>query len=1001
MKSFKIFLICLLCILSASLAVACGDPEPTPTPGPEEWAPSGVTLNFIDASAESRIIAYASESDAKYASELIALLKEREMNISETAIYLDGSSDGNGILIGNTSRKASLKAKALFDEKKAAAPDDFHWAFCYWDGDLAVYADSDIGYDKAFDDLLKNYAVGSTLSIRDDLCHSSVYTKAEYDEYIAELERIEAEKRKKENDKLLKKFLPIYEEQLEKIRKGKLFGVASKSIGVSSWKKAPTVPTSDRPRLLVTKDTLPLVRAALKDDTATNRRFKELLDTEDDDLGKCGEVLDGFGERPGLHNYDKAILELIQIKALGYLVYGHELYGYQAIVYMKNFLLTLDIQYINNDQCREYGNTMFTAALVYDWCYDLLTDEDKIQLMAGIETRTAAGECGDPSTLSGIYKRKMEVGFPPSGQSSVSSHGSERQVLRDFLSAAIAFYGDNNSWWDYVAARVYDDYVDTRNYYYQSGISQQGTGVYVYGRHISDMYSAWMLMTATGENPYIGMENIMVNLLGYECAPGKIFSDGDGSLETKDTTKMVHLALLSAYLFENEAMLAQAEHLLGDTALGPNTIDLTSAMLVALRGMSDISPAEDRYEGMSLIQYNGHPVGQYITHSAWNDPDSCAVFMKMKEHTTANHEHADAGTFVIYYKGLLSGEAGIYSGYSSEHTRHYHQATVSHNGLLIFDAEKWNYDSTDNKVKWYSGGQRWPSESYTLEEWLKSADHETGKVTGRQHAYTDKTESSPLYAYIAGDITKAYPSETVDYVGRRMLTVYTGDSEFPTVLFVYDDITSDKPTYEKRFLFHINSQDAPTVDRINQTVTVEGGEGRIVLTCLTNNVTINEVGGRILDENGNYDCVASSNYLINGKQNVANNNLDDGHWGRIEIVAPEDASATFMNVIYVTDRGNANAPVIKPITQASGVEGGVFDGKIAAVFATSRERENGEISFKTESEGNISYYVSGVAAGNWSVSVDGKSCGTCTATEEGGLLTFTAPAGTVTIVPAK
>ena len=1001
MKALKSLLICLILILSATLAIACSDPNPPTPPEPDAWEPSGVTLNFIAPSASVCTVAYASEGDAQYADALIKLLSEREMNVSETAILADSSLPDKALLIGSTSKTASVKAKALFDEKKAAAPNDFHWAFCYWEGYLAIYADSELGYTKAFDALLSTYAIGTTLSLRDDLCESGVYTKEEYDEYIAELERIEAEKKKEENDRLLKEFLPIYEEQLEDIQKNRRFGTATKNIGKSEWKSAPTVPTSDRPRLLVTSDTLPLVREALRDDTATNRRFKELLDSVDDDLGKCGAVLDGFGERPGLHNYDKAILELIQIKALGYLVYEHELYGYQAIVYMKNFLLTLDIQYINNDQCREYGNTMFTAALVYDWCYDLLTDEDKKQLMAGIETRTASGECGDPSRLSGIYKRKMEVGFPPSGQSSVSSHGSERQVLRDFLSAAIAFYGDNNSWWDYVAARVYDDYVDTRNYYYQSGISQQGTGVYVYGRHISDMYSAWMLMTATGENPYVGMEKIMVNLLGYECAPGKIFSDGDGSLETKDATKMVHLALLSAYLFENEAMLAQAEHLLGDTALGPNTIDLTSAMLVALRGMSDISPAENRYEGMSLIQYNGHPVGQYITHSAWNDPNSCAVFMKMKERTTANHEHADAGTFVIYYKGLLSGEAGIYSGYSSDHTRQYHQATVSHNGLLIFDASKWNYSSTDKKIKWYSGGQRWPGESYTLEGWLSSEDYTTGKVTGRQHAYTDDTESSPLYAYIAGDITKAYPSETVDYVGRRMLTVYTGNEEFPTVLFVYDDITSDRSQYEKRFLFHVNSQDAPTVDRESQTVIVEGGEGRIVLTCLSKDVTINEVGGRVLDENGNYDCVASSNYLINGYQNVANNNLDDGHWGRIEIVAPEDRDATFMNVIYVTDRGNKNAPVIKSVTQANGVEGGVFDKKIAAVFATSRERETEQISFKTSGENAISYYVSGLAEGKWTVKVDDKDCGICSATAEGGLLTFTAPAGRVVISPAN
>ena len=45
----------------------------------------------------------------------------------------------------------------------------------------------------------------------------------------------------------------------------------------------------------------------------------------------------------------------------------------------------------------------------------------------------------------------------------------------------------------------------------------------------------------------------------------------------------------------------------------------------------------------------------------------------------------------------------------------------------------------------------------------------------------------------------------------------------------------------------------------------------------------------------------------------------------------------------------------------------------------------------------MSYYVSGVAAGDWTVTVGGKTVGTFSATAEGGLLTFTAPAGALTL----
>jgi hypothetical protein len=108
-----------------------------------------------------------------------------------------------------------------------------------------------------------------------------------------------------------------------------------------------------------------------------------------------------------------------------------------------------------------------------------------------------------------------------------------------------------------------------------------------------------------------------------------------------------------------------------------------------------------------------------------------------------------------------------------------------------------------------------------------------------------------------------------------------------------------------------------------------------------------------------------------------------------------------MNVLYVTDKGNKNAADVVSVTKASGLEGGVFNGKIAGLFASSRTGATEQLSCTTKGEDNIDYYVSGVAAGEWSVTVDGKDCGTYTATAEGGLLTFTAPAGAVVITPAN
>ena len=75
---------------------------------------------------------------------------------------------------------------------------------------------------------------------------------------------------------------------------------------------------------------------------------------------------------------------------------------------------------------------------------------------------------------------------------------------------------------------------------------------------------------------------------------------------------------------------------------------------------------------------------------------------------------------------------------------------------------------------------------------------------------------------------------------------------------------------------------------------------------------------------------------------------------------------------------------------------GTVIGSVAAVFVNSPDRETEEISFTAEGEGTLTYYVSGVAAGRWTINGGTR---TAKATEDGGLLVFTAPAGTVTLTP--
>ena len=711
----------------------------------------------------------------------------------------------------------------------------------------------------------------------------------------------------------------------------------------------------------------------------------------------------------GNHNYDPRILAIIEAKALVYRIMyeqnfadgtpealERDMYGYQAVIAIKNYLKTLRVEtYVGDDTSRYFGHVMYTAAEVYDWCKPILTESDKHQIILGVVERCCAGKTGDGS------RNKLSVNYPPISDQTFTGHSSETMLLRDYFAFAVAIYDDDPTWYNYIASGILNRFVPGRIYYFQSGMTHQGVSNYVHIRHAGDLYAAWIFQAATGKNPYTGIENTMISVLGYQLSDGTgVFEDGDGNNPT--IQKYAPLVLMASAICELGGFEDNADTLYTwfyelngfDTHYRSTLYNNTYAsfFIFALQGQEMNS---DKYDGLDVIQYNGSPLGQMISRAEWGNPDAAATFMKIKERHTSNHEHNDAGTFQIYYKGLLTGDSGVYgSSTGSDHYTAYSTATVAHNGILVYDTT-----STDAL---YTGGQREPGPKASGGNWEKWLNNETGNydagtVIGMQYGYKDAAKTKAKYAYLAGDVTSSYDTSTqVNHVERRMLTVYTDSTDFPMAFFVYDDVEAKSTSFETKFLLHVNSTSSPSIK--NNTVTINNGVGKLVLTCLTDYARIDKLGGRATNTSGAYNAEKSSNYLVNGVQVYDSTLKDDGCWGRVEIVSTAKATK-MVNVIYVTDVAQYNpAPAVTRIT-GTGVEGGTF-GNIAAVFMTSRTRVTTTQSFTVSGSGNMEYYVSGVAAGTWTVSVGGTTQ-TVTATADGGLLVFTAPAGTVTITPAN
>ncbi len=742
---------------------------------------------------------------------------------------------------------------------------------------------------------------------------------------------------------------------------------AAKSEGraFTPYAAPPKTPIAAHPRVLVNASDLDGIRAALKDERnreAASLFFNAVANPTDGDLGeKVFHEKGTYYYMNGTYNYDEEVLENIQALALDYQLTGNKISGYAAIRAIENFIVTLDVGNFSACGERQYGSVMYTAACVYDWCHDLTTQSDRLRIVSGIEHKIVAGS-------------NMEVGFPPYKQGSVSGHGCEFQILRDYLAFAIAVYDEYPGWWDFVGGRIYEEYVPVREEFYRAGMVPQGISLYVRPRYASDLFSAWLLKAGVGEMPYNAddMKQVMRTVYSYELPFDNGFASGDNHNPKAVDGNFLNYglpALISSYLFNDETMRAQLESrekcFTKFYDENQDCFEYPSVAEYLICSSSGVKAAGDVHEDMDLLLYNGGWLGQTIARSDWGE-NQAAVLMKIGVRTGANHDHSDAGQFQIWYKGMLAGDTGVYDTYGDEHFKKYHQATIAHNCLLINE-----------------NGQKHPGETSKLSSWMTDS-YRTGEVVGVQNGYADDAKTVPLYAYLAGDLSPAYATAGASTVVRRMLAVFdTKNADVPIYFFVFDDVTTMNANAKKTFLLHTKTE--PTV--AGKTVTEVCGDGKLVLQNVFGGDSIEKIGGK------------NNNYNVGGVQ-LTEKNSDDEFWGRVEI-SPNTGNKTdrLLNVAYVCD-----ADKIPGVLKATGISTdavkGAVIGRVAAIFVTSAARRTTAFEFSVERSGDVTYYVSGVKAGNWTVTV-GDSTETVTATEDGGLLVFTAPAGTVTLSPAN
>ena len=738
----------------------------------------------------------------------------------------------------------------------------------------------------------------------------------------------------------------------------------------------PVIPTitptgSEHPRLLFTAADVPTIRANLThpENAEAYALFLELKDQE------CSGILNADLE----NNYDAQALQIIEAKAFDYVINGNIQNGEEAIAAIKNYLMT----YKSPDASTYYaeaGYGIYTAAEVYDWCYDLLDEDEKEEIVAKSQM---------------VAMLFMSIGFPPSAQSSFVSHGSEQQLLRDWMSLAIATYDEYPSIYNYVVARYETEYVPARNYFYQSGGHYQGN---YYGpfRFTWDLWAQTMLvnMSKTDDVEMIytpKTQQVLYQWLYARRPDGELFREGDDGNERYPqasqwykTTNYPFFLAANFYkdgILKNEFM-ANAEY--------PGGKGGVSA--VQMLALNDTTVEAKNKSQLPLTKYISDPIGAMYARTGWNigigAPDVLA-YMKIGQTWASNHVHRDAGSFQIYYKGILASESGEYQIYNDDHNELYNQSSIAHNTLgITSSANPTGVQRIPNKASGNTGTQY-----DTIDELIADAkDNTTGEVIGQEFGPDIYT---PEYTYIAGDIAAAYDSNVQEAV-RSMLFLPMDNGDYPAVFVVFDRITTAEVGSTKTFMLHMQSE--PTIQDnvivITNTATDYNGiyNGMLTNQTLLGYDKITAIGGT-----GHRFEVGGVNYEPDNFR-YSEEGMEEG-WGRVEIsITTTEANQTdyFLNVMYVNDADKALTFEKAELIEAGNVYGvKIFDR--VAIFNKAKARIEDTVTFEIPADADVTTFkvnVAGLKAGTWTITTSDGQTQTAVASEDGGIIYFSAPAGT-------
>ncbi len=564
------------------------------------------------------------------------------------------------------------------------------------------------------------------------------------------------------------------------------------------------VPPSDRPRLWVNSRTLR--------DVISNLESPEHQDAWNSVLAKAREPYSfpfADDELIPINLANRSVISDIEsrmrYKAFAYLVTGDQSLCMEAIDLAERYIRALDPGNIL-DITREIGSAIYNGSLVYDWCYDLLSASDKERL---IENFIRLAE-------------DMEIGWPPFKQNIVYGHGSEKQINRDLLAMSIAISDEDPVPYQYTSYRILEELVPMRRFEYQSPRHSQG---YSYGnsRHMCELYAALMFRRMIDQEVFDpNIKQVYLDFFYRRLTATQIFhGDGDGWMDQGDYS-VIPLAALLAAAYDQHPLIK------GDL-IGKSGFDKVLYLLVDDPELEAVPVDATGLSRLPLTAYATEVTGFMTARTGWhmdNGTNDVVVDMRGGGYHFGNHQHSDAGSFQIFYRGRQVVDLGQYRFYGTPYDSNFNKRSVSHSLMLAVDPEETFSGSSVN-----DGGSRRPSGTpLSVEQLTTTDDFRNGEVVS---AAAGPDPQIPDYSYFSVDLASAYGDKLDGYV-RSFLFLNLKNESTPAVLFVLDNMTTREAAFQK--YWQINTLNEPTLND-DGTMTLENhleGEepGQVLVTML-------------------------------------------------------------------------------------------------------------------------------------------------------------------------